>query len=88
MSEEFKTAYNKLSLNDKRNQLSDELLMIEQLIKNIEKKYNIPSLLSVKNYDTNKNELLTESEMLNFIYEDVYNIEKELITLLSVVDLK
>jgi len=88
MSEEFKNAFDKLSINEKRNQISDELLIIGELIKNIESKYNIQSILNVKNYDTNKNSELSETEMLSFIYEDIYVIQKELITILSAINLK
>ena len=88
MSEEFKNAFDKLSINEKRNQISDELLIIGELIKNIENKYNIQSVLNAKNYDTNKNNELTETEMLSFIYEDIYNIQRELITVLSATTLK
>lgn len=88
MSEEFKNAFDKLSINEKRNQISDELLIIGELIKNIENKYNIQSILNVKNYDTNKNNELTETEMLTFIYEDIYNIQRELITVLSATTLR
>ena len=88
MSEEFRNAFDKLSINEKRNQISDELLIIGELIKNIENKYNIQSVLNVKNYDTNKNNELTETEMLSFIYEDIYVIQRELITVLSAISLK
>lgn len=88
MSEEFRNAFDKLSINEKRNQISDELLIIGELIKNIENKYNIQSVLNVKNYDTNKNSELTETEMLSFIYEDIYVIQRELITVLSAISLK
>ncbi len=83
MSEEFKNSFDKLSINEKRNQISSELIIIGELIKNIENKYNIQSVLNVKNYDTNKNKELTETEMLTFIYEDIYNIQRELITVIS-----
>jgi len=88
MSEEFKKAFDKLSVNEKRNQISDELLIIAELIKNIENKYNVQSILSVKNYDTSQNKELTESQMLSFIYEDVYNIQRELITVLTAINIK
>lgn len=88
MSEEFKNAFDKLSINEKRNQISDELLIIGELIKNIENKYNIQSVLNVKNYDTIRNNELKETEMLTFIYEDIYNIQKELITILTAISLK
>ena len=31
---------------------------------------------------------LTETEMLSFIYEDIYNIQRELITVLSAINIK
>lgn len=87
MNENFKNTFNKLSTNEKRNQISNELLIISELIKNIENKYNLPSALSVKNYKTKNDEKLTESEMLSFIYEDIYNIEREIITLTAAIDI-
>ena len=38
----------------------------------------------VKNYDSNKQSKLTENDMLDFLYEDIYSIKRELLTLLSV----
>ena len=88
MSEEFKNAFDKLNINEKRNQISDELLIIGELIKNIENIYNIPSVLNVKNYDTNRNNELKATEILTFIYEDIYNIQKELVTILAAINIK
>jgi len=82
MIDEFKEAFSNLSISEKRNQISNELIIIADLIKLKEETLKLPSALSVKNYDTNKN--LTESEMMDFLYEDIYNIQKELITILSV----
>lgn len=61
------------------------MLIIEELIKNIENKYNIQSILNVKNYNKNKDNGLTETEMLTFLYEDIYNISRELITVLYAI---
>lgn len=88
MNEEFKSAFDKLSIDDKRNQISDELILISELIKNIEYKLGVSSILNVKNYDITKQSSLSESEMLSFIYEDVYNIQRELITVLSAINIK
>ena len=82
MIDEFKKAFSNLPISEKRNQISNELMIIADLIKLKEATLKLPSVLSVKNYDTNKN--LTESEMMDFLYEDIYNIQKELITILSV----
>lgn len=88
MSDEFKDAFNALSTNEKRNQISNELILIGELIKNIKKKYEVPSLINIKNYDASTDNNLTEDEMLLFLYEDIYNIQKELITILSITNIK
>ena len=86
MTEEFKKAFSNLSVDEKRNQISNELIIISELIKLKEKSLNLPSVLSVKEYISNRN--ISESEMLDFLYEDIYNIQKELITIFSVNEQK
>ena len=86
MSEEMKNAYSMLDINNKRNQLSDELLIIFELIKRYENAKGINPVTQVKNYDTVNDKNLNEDEILTFFYEDVYNIQQELITLLNVVE--
>ena len=85
MSEEMKNAYIQLDINDKRNQLSDELLIIFELIKGYEKAKGINPVTQVKNYDIVNDKNLNEDEILTFFYEDIYNIQQELITLLSTI---
>ena len=46
----------------------------------------ISPITKVKNYDTIKDEALSESEMLTYFYEDIYNIQQELITLLNLIE--
>ena len=53
--------------------------------KNMEEKYGIQSILNIKNYDLQNDSNLSENEMLDFIYEDVYNIQKELITVFTAI---
>lgn len=82
--EELKSAFSQLSIQEKYNQINNELIIIGELIKMQEKRLNVPTLLSIKNYKTlNENEI-QESKMLDFLYEDIYNIQKELMTLFSV----
>lgn len=85
MSEEFKQAFDILDVNTKRNQISNELLIIYELIKKLENIKNITPITKIKNYDNNRDENLTESEILIFFYEDIYNIQQELISLLSLL---
>ena len=82
MTEEFKKVFSNLSVDEKRNQISNELIIISELIKLKEESLKLPSVLSDKNYASNSN--MTESEMLDFLYENIYNIQKELITIFSI----
>jgi len=86
MSEEMKNAYRQLDINDKRNQLSDELLIIFELIKRYENDKGINPITQVKNYGIVNDKNLNEDEILTFFYEDIYNIQQELITLLNIVE--
>lgn len=80
----FKNSFSRLNTIEKRNQINNELLFIASLIKMKEEQLKLPSILNVKNYDSNKQSKLTENDMLDFLYEDIYSIKRELITLLSV----
>ena len=74
-----------LEKEQKRNQINIELEIIGELINKTEQAFNIPNSLNIKNYDSSKGNKLTEDEMLTFLYEDVFNIERELITLLTFI---
>lgn len=87
MSDEMKNAYDVLEINTKRNQLSDELIIIHELIKKFESLYGINPITKVKNYDSVNDEELDESEALTFFYEDIYNIQQELISLLNIASM-
>jgi len=80
----FKSSFSRLNTIEKRNQINNELLFIASLIKMKEEQLKLPSILNVKNYDSNKQSKLIENDMLDFLYEDIYSIKRELITLLSV----
>jgi len=86
MSQDMLDKFNLLDINTKRNQISDELIIMNEIITNFEIKYNIPPMSKVKNYDQNNDKNLTESEVLTFFYEDIFNIQQELITLLSAIE--
>ena len=81
MTDELKKAFSNLSVDEKRKQICNELIIISELIKSKEKSLNLPSVLHVKEYISNN---ITESETLDFFYEVIYNIQKELITVLSI----
>lgn len=73
----LKNAYNNLDLDDKKNKLSDELLMMGELLRTIEKKCGIETNFKIKNYELGST--MNEHEFLSFIYEDIFEIQKQLI---------
>ncbi len=87
MSEEHITNFDKLDINTKRNQISNELIIIYELIKKYEERKGITSVTKIKNYDISIDKDLNEAEMLTYFYEDIYNIQQELITLLSFIEI-
>lgn len=88
MSEEHIINFDKLDINTKRNQISNELMIIGELIKENEKNHGYNSKISIKNYDRINDKNLSEAEMLTFLYEDIFNIQQELIIALSMIDNK
>lgn len=77
ISTKLKNAYENLDIDDKRNKLSDELLVIEELIKILENKCGVVPNFKIKNYESGST--MTEKEFLTFIYDDIFEIQKQLI---------
>lgn len=81
MNDELKTAFRSLNIQSKRNQIYNELLIIENIIKENEKIINIESdLITLLD---NVNENISESEFLDSIYISIFNVQQELLTLIS-----
>ena len=83
MSEELIKAYDKLEIEDKRNQLSSELMIIGEMLRTLSKYFNIDTDLIIKNYDSSDE--MSESETLTFLYEDIYNIKREILPLFNFI---
>ncbi len=86
ISLKLKEAYDNLDLDDKRNKLSNELLVMEGILKSIQNRYGLVSNFEVKNYESGSN--MTEDEFLSFIYEDIFEIQKQLILLADKINIK
>ena len=76
----FKKAFEELDIDDKKNKLSDELIFIGELLKQLKAYHQIEPNIDIKNYDLNSK--LSEDEFLSFIYDDVFEIEKQILTIL------
>lgn len=85
ISLKLKEAYNNLDLDDKRNKLSDELLVMGELLKNIQNKCGIVPNFKIKNYESGLN--INEEEFLSFIYDDLFEIQKQLILITNKINI-
>ena len=85
ISLKLKEAYKNLDLDDKRNKLSDELLVMGELLKNIQNKCGIVPNFKIKNYESGLN--INEEEFLSFIYDDLFEIQKQLILITNKINI-
>lgn len=62
-----------LEISDKRDQIYNELEIMNQLIKEIQLKYNEDNFdYEIKNYVEHRHNKLDEESFLTFMYEDIY----------------
>jgi hypothetical protein len=81
ISPKLKDAFNELDINDKRDAISNELIIIAEMIKKIKSYYGMENGFEIKNYDIDTE--MSESDMLTFIYEDVFELERQIMLILS-----
>jgi hypothetical protein len=81
MRPEFKESFRQLSLNDKRNQLNNEMEASFRMLQLLKQTMGIPIDTddTIRNYHMADDADLTESEMLDNIYFDFYTIEKNIL---------
>jgi len=77
----LKNAFNDMDINDKKNKISDELLFIGELVKRLQNMNGFDEEFEIKNYDLNSN--LKEEEFLTFIYEDIFEIQRQLLLIIT-----
>lgn len=79
----LKKAFSEMDINDKKDKISDELIFIGELVKKIQNSCGIENNFKIKNYDSKTN--LNEDETLEFLYEDIFEIQKQLLLLTSTI---
>ena len=81
MREEFVEAFKALSLDDKRNQLNNEMESSYRMLQVIKQAINCPVERDeqIKNYHMAEDSDLTEEEMLERIYFDFYVIQRNIL---------
>lgn len=89
--EEYNNLFNefkKMGLDAKRNAYSEEIIKISLILKSYLNKFNIESTGDVYNYISKKDQKLSESDLLDINFKDIYMIKEQLLTLLSIYDSK
>lgn len=81
MNEEFVNAYHQLDLPTKKEKLCRELHVIGEYLKDIENKLGFANQIELFNYHPINNKEMTEEDYMTNIYQDIFNIERELITI-------
>ncbi|MBR6821218.1 MAG: hypothetical protein IKM55_03250 [Bacilli bacterium] len=85
MNKNMMDLYKKLDVNTQREELSSLLIKIDMLLNGAVQHEELKDITNVKNYNCSdeQNINMTESEMLTFIYEDLWNIKNKILLILS-----
>ena len=86
MNREFIDAFNHLNVNHKRDKLNREILAIGEYIKLIERNLGFENEIDLYNYNTKIDEDWSEDDFLTSTYQDIFNIERELITIAEITE--
>lgn len=84
--EELFENYSKLGLDEKRSAFNEELVKVAYIIKKYLNKYNEDLIEEPYKYKRGIDKSLTESEILNLNFKDIYYIKSELLILVSLLD--
>lgn len=85
MNEELISSYMKLDTNNKRDKLNRELLVIGELLKKIEWDMGLDNEVDIYNYNVSSDNKMSEDEFLVSTYQDVFNVERELLTISKIL---
>lgn len=84
--EELFNNFSKLGVDEKRDVFNEELVKIAYIIKNYLNKYNQDIMDDPYNYKKGIDKVLTESELLDLNYKNIYYIKSELLILMSLIE--
>ena len=86
--EELFINFSKLGLDEKRDAFNEELVKVAYILKNYLNKYNQDILDEPYNYKKELDKEMTESELLDLNYKNIYYIQSELLILMSLINSK
>lgn len=83
--EELFINFSKLGLDEKRDTFNEELVKVAYILKNYLNKYNQDILDEPYNYKKELDKEMTESELLDLNYKNIYYIKSELLILMGLI---
>ncbi len=78
--------YSKLGLDEKRNKYSEEMNKIALLIKSFFNQRNLELFDMPYNYKIGEDKIITESDLLNINFRDIYILKTELLLLFNCIN--
>lgn len=86
MNDEFKQAFSELSVDNKRNELNNEMEVAFRMLKVIKKTLGCDIRDEhIANYDIVNDANLDEGQMLDWLYADFYIIQKNIIDIADAI---
>lgn len=86
MREDFVNAFRQLSLDDKRNQLNNEMATTFRVLNILKQNIGMPlNDDQIRNYHIADDASLSESQMLDYIYFDFYRIQRSLLDVADIL---
>ena len=84
--EELFKNFSKLGLDEKRNKYSEEMIKVALLLKSFLNQRNLELIDMPYNYKSGEDKKMTESDLLNINFRDLYILKTELLMLFNYIN--
>lgn len=84
--EELFKNFSKLGLDEKRNKYNEEIIKIALLLKSFLNERNLELIDIPYNYKSGEDKKMSESDLLNINFRDLYIIKAELLMLINCIN--
>lgn len=84
--EELFKNFSKLGLDEKRNKYSEEMIKVALLLKSFLNQRNLKLMDMPYNYKSGEDKKLTEADLLNINFRDLYILKTELLMLFNYIN--
>lgn len=84
--EELFKNFSKLGLDEKRNKYSEEMIKVALLLKSFLNQRNLELMDMPYNYKNGEDKKLTEADLLNINFRDLYILKTELLMLFNYIN--